>query len=503
MGAVAQNFARRRTQEMKNVVLLAACVLCVSGTWASGQPVTSLPDLEGPPPEGLYSGYLNISGRHYYYVFARAQSQPDTAPFVFWTNGGPGCSSVGEGLWMEHGPFQVSNSRPGVQPNPYSWNRAANMLYLEHPVGVGFSYSEHPDDYANLDDFKEAESLFESLKAFSAEFPQFAPNEKTGLWLTGESYGGEYVTHLAHEIVFGDSKLLKNSLRGIALGNPALSCEADKSGYSATLQFQLYFHHGLMSHYQFRKWAANKCDANGLHPKCQQLLTDAETAIGSVNQQLLKRRGRRMARWQGAAGASGTESMTEANFDPDHKYQSFCIANSTLAFTDYPNSDTQATQCNPLGDPGRMATYLNRADVQAALHIRADKVLTKPWTDCAGDDITYTASSVNVLSNYLRPIFNATTPEQFRVLIFSGDEDIATCPAPITQACLGELDADVVRTAPWQPWTFNGITAGYFEQFDRYTFATVKGAGHTVPQYQPKTTFQLISRWLANASLVV
>ena len=72
---------------MRNAVLLAACVLCVTGTWASGQPVTSLPDLEGQPPEGLYSGYLNISGRHYYYVFARAQSQPDKRPFVFWTNG--------------------------------------------------------------------------------------------------------------------------------------------------------------------------------------------------------------------------------------------------------------------------------------------------------------------------------------------------------------------------------------------------------------------------------
>lgn len=155
------------------------------------------------------------------------------------------------------------------------------------------------------------------------------------------------------------------------------------------------------------------------------------------------------------------------------------------------------------GVAGRMATYLNRADVQAALHIRTNKMLTKPWTDCADDSITYTASSVNVLSNYLRPIFNVTTSEQFRVLIFSGDEDIATCPAPITLACLGELDADVVQTAPWQPWTFNGITAGYVEQFDRYTFATVKGAGHTVPQYQPQTTFQLISRWLINASLVV
>eukprot|EP00656_Telonema_subtile_P032501 TRINITY_DN3570_c0_g1_i2.p1 TRINITY_DN3570_c0_g1~~TRINITY_DN3570_c0_g1_i2.p1 ORF type:complete len:398 (+),score=65.46 TRINITY_DN3570_c0_g1_i2:332-1525(+) len=394
---------------------------------------------------------------------------------------------------MEHGPYQVSNKRAGVEPNPYAWNRVANVLYLEHPVGVGFSYSEHSGDYGSLNDFKESEDLYQSLQVFAQEYPQFAPNSKNGLWLTGESYGGEYVPHLAHQIVFGESESLRSALRGIAVGNPELNCQADKSGYSATLQYQLYFHHGLMSHSQFKLWASNQCELDGLSDKCQALLAQAESAVGTVNQQLLKSRGRRAERW----GAQNQD--VEANFDPDHKYQSFCIANSTLAFADQPNSNVGP--CEPLGDPGRMATYLNRADVQQALHVRVDKVFTKPWTDCAGDQISYTQSSVNVLTNYLQPIFNATTPESFKMLIFSGDEDIATCPASITQACLGELQPGVQLKSSWQPWTHNGITAGYYEEYDRYTFATVKGAGHTVPQYQPMTSFELIQRWFANSTV--
>ena len=43
----------------------------------------------------------------------------------------------------------------------------------------------------------------------------------------------------------------------------------------------------------------------------------------------------------------------------------------------------------------------------------------------------------------------------------------------------------MTRTRPWTPWRRDGILLGYWEQFERYTFATVKGAGHTVPQYMP------------------
>eukprot|EP00927_Polykrikos_kofoidii_P054523 TRINITY_DN48935_c0_g1_i1.p1 TRINITY_DN48935_c0_g1~~TRINITY_DN48935_c0_g1_i1.p1 ORF type:complete len:493 (-),score=39.59 TRINITY_DN48935_c0_g1_i1:112-1590(-) len=458
--------------------------------------VNELPDYGRLPEDSIFAGYLDVSGRHYYYVFVRAQQKPDAAPFLFWTNGGPGCSSVGEGLWMEHGPYKMNNRHPGLEPNPYSWNRFANVLYLEHPVGVGFSYSDEPSDYRKLNDNSEAEDLYQALITFFTSFHQFSHSLDHGLYLSGESYGGEYVPHLAHRIYFGENTLLKNALRGFAIANPALNCAGDKSGYSASLQYQLYFHHGLMSFDQFRKWAGANCDGRALEHDCQLLLEDAEKSVGTVNQQLL----RRQIRKQWRKSLAFTQPGVEANFDPDHKYQSFCLGNATLTFADQDNADVGP--CRPLGDPGLMATYLNRRDVQEALHVRSDRMASPIWTDCAGEWINYTSSHDNVLTSYFEPLFAATEPSSFRILVFSGDEDIATCPGPITQACLGELSPNVTRISKWRPWTtHNGITAGYFEMFDRYTYATVKGAGHTVPQYQPRTTFQLMSRWIANLTI--
>jgi len=300
---------------------------------------------------------------------------------------------------------------------------------------------------------------------------------------------------------------MKNALRGFIILNPELNCNADKTGYSATLQYQLYFHHGLMSYRQFHKWAQKSCDqgTNALSKPCQALLAEAERAVGTVNQQLL-RRDRFQRAWRSEERHSTLlHENVEANFDPDHKYQSFCVANSTLEFADKPNGDSKL--CHPLGDPGRMSQYLNRPDVQAALHVRTEKMADPRWSACAGDWIEYNISGVNVLKAYIEPIFNVTTNTSFRILVMSGDEDIATCPGPITQACLSELTLDgvqpVQQLTSWKPWTHNGngVTAGYYEVFERYIFATVKGAGHTVPQYQPATTFQLLSSWLAGSSL--
>ncbi|VDK68119.1 unnamed protein product, partial [Cylicostephanus goldi] len=65
---------------------------------------------------------------------------PATAPLLLWLNGGPGSSSL-EGLFFENGPFRIGKDGFTVTSNPYSWNKFANVLYLESPVGVGYSYS--------------------------------------------------------------------------------------------------------------------------------------------------------------------------------------------------------------------------------------------------------------------------------------------------------------------------------------------------------------------------
>ncbi|PIO55419.1 serine carboxypeptidase [Teladorsagia circumcincta] len=65
---------------------------------------------------------------------------PAQAPLLLWLNGGPGSSSL-EGLFLENGPFRIGKDGKTITRNPYAWNQFANVLYLESPVGVGYSYS--------------------------------------------------------------------------------------------------------------------------------------------------------------------------------------------------------------------------------------------------------------------------------------------------------------------------------------------------------------------------
>lgn len=59
---------------------------------------------------------------------------------------GPGCSSLGGGFMSELGPFYPSRNGRRLQENPYPWNGLANMLWLESPAYVGFSYSNTSSD---------------------------------------------------------------------------------------------------------------------------------------------------------------------------------------------------------------------------------------------------------------------------------------------------------------------------------------------------------------------
>lgn len=67
--------------------------------------------------------------------------------------------------------------------NPYSWNRIANLVFIEQPCGVGFSYSDDPDgtdDYKN-NDAQAAKDNYALISAFMVRFPQFMKNDVS--WL--------------------------------------------------------------------------------------------------------------------------------------------------------------------------------------------------------------------------------------------------------------------------------------------------------------------------------
>ncbi len=106
------------------------------------------------------------------------------APLIFWYQGGPGCSGLYAFL-TEHGPFKMAPSGGGLVQNPLSWHKFANVVYLEQPAGVGFSYSNNSNGY-NTGDVQATIDNYAFVQNFLSAYPKFAGRST---WFNGESYG--------------------------------------------------------------------------------------------------------------------------------------------------------------------------------------------------------------------------------------------------------------------------------------------------------------------------
>jgi cathepsin A (carboxypeptidase C) len=172
--------------------------LVVAHGWAAleAESIPSLPDF-GTPPSPMWSGYLDASAAengtmlHYWYSQKEGtESSPSGAgyPVVLWLNGGPGSSSI-LGMLQEMGPVLINNTG-GLMANPYAWTKQANLLILESPGGVGYSYcaemltggSCHNTDVSTAAAARAALQDF-----FTTKFPELASSP---LYITGESYAG-------------------------------------------------------------------------------------------------------------------------------------------------------------------------------------------------------------------------------------------------------------------------------------------------------------------------
>ncbi len=122
--------------------------------------------------------------------FFEARKDPESAPLMMWLNGGPGCSST-TGMLFENGPCTIVDPNTTV-PNPHSWNNVANMIFLDQPVGTGFSYASDGSKVDTLADL--AVDVYTFLQLFVSRFPEYA--EKP-LHLAAESWGGHYGPNIA------------------------------------------------------------------------------------------------------------------------------------------------------------------------------------------------------------------------------------------------------------------------------------------------------------------
>ncbi|QRW22368.1 Serine carboxypeptidase [Rhizoctonia solani] len=159
-----------------------------------------------------YSGYLDIDDdKHLFFWFFESRANPAKAPLVLWLNGGPGCSSS-TGLLFELGPCNIANNGQNTTYNKYSWNTHANMLFLDQPINVGYSYSKNGG--VNTSPVA-AEDVWSFLELFVNRFPEYSGS----LHISGESYGGTYLPNIAHVIHTKNKEIKARATQGLLPDN--------------------------------------------------------------------------------------------------------------------------------------------------------------------------------------------------------------------------------------------------------------------------------------------
>ena len=430
--------------------------------------VTELPGLNYSLKFNQFSGYITLPGteKNIHYWLTEAETNPETAPLVFWTNGGPGCSGL-IGFMTEQGPFRPDET--GIlYENVYAWNKIANMVFLEQPVGVGFSYSNNNDDY-KIGDEQAAKDNLATILQFFEKFPHF---NRSKLFITSESYGGHYMPTWADEIMrYNDAQTyseMRINFQGFAVGNPYTDYY---SGVGA--EMETYWGKQLLPKPLWDKYLEYNCTdpVNQLNSSvCSTLILNFMRKIGNLNPYAL-----------------------------DYPV---CLSNQQLRMREFlRDTDTNEDSviiyepCEELYS----SNYLNRLDVKMALNVNKDI----EWEECSRTTKYNLADKMLPMEKYYRTILNSETHQDLRILVYSGDDD-SVCGTIGTQRWIYNLGFST--TSLWDTWYNNdGQTAGFITKFktpfsknSRFSFITVHNAGHEVPTYKPKDALELFEMYLNN-----
>ncbi|CAG7817907.1 unnamed protein product, partial [Allacma fusca] len=181
---------------------------------------TKLSEVKSDKEVKSFSGYFTIDeskNSNLFFWFFPAQENPEKAPVILWINDIPGFTCL-KGVFLETGPFFVDDDNKLVQRNS-SWTRSHSMLYIDAPVGTGFSFADSEDAYANSNT-EEAAEIYEALTQFFTLFKEFQPND---FYIAGEVFAGTTMPYIATKIdAENPNAAVKINLKGLIMGGPYL-----------------------------------------------------------------------------------------------------------------------------------------------------------------------------------------------------------------------------------------------------------------------------------------
>ncbi|CAJ1973480.1 unnamed protein product [Sphenostylis stenocarpa] len=347
-------------------------------------------------------------------------------------------------LWLTGGPGplafkneEYTGGLPNLTLKPESWTKVSSIIFVDLPAGTGFSYPKTESD-VHQSTTKLVRHAHQFLRKWLIDHPKFLSNE---VYIAGDSYSGLPIPVIVQEISYGNEGGIQPwiNLQGYLLGNPSTT--------SAEKNYEIPFNHGMafvsdelyesISGINTGHVLEPYCEEPGLHKPMEDTWS-----------------------WRRSL-AHETSPLTLPPLS--------CRARAYVLCTYWANDD----------------------NVHKALHIRKGSI--GKWKRCnSGIPFKFDVpSSFQYHVNLSR--------KGYRSLIYSGDHDMIV-PFLSTQAWIRALNYSIV--SDWRQWYYNGQVVGYTRTYSNgMTFATVKGAGHTAPEYKPEECLGMFRRWISNRPL--
>ncbi|KAF2733964.1 alpha/beta-hydrolase [Polyplosphaeria fusca] len=460
-----------------------------------------------------YSGYVHLPPSpetnrpyeaHMYFWFFGARQNADTAPLALWFQGGPGVPSVTAALY-ENGPCMVLEDSESTELNPWSWNDKANMLYIDQPVQVGFSYNHltngtideattpfayTPNNFShgvpdtNLTyltgtfatpdssqapntSLAAAPAIYDFLQTWMQEFPAYtAPNNTLSIW--GESYAGHYIPTFASYIQTRNAAPPPNAIPlHISVLGLISAC------IDLPTQIQYYPKFAFNNTYNFHGINESTYDAAlAAHPQCLNLTATCRALADELDPD----------------GRGTNEKVNTACASAF----AFCFSHLHDGFVGDRNQFDITAAALPLTSPRRWpAGWLNSASVQQAL----------------GVPLNFTGMSAVVAQGFgatgdfarggQKGMLEGLVDAGVRVAVVHGDRDYQ-CNWMAGEALSLGLETGIQdefgRAGYAEIKEEGGEAVGLVKQYGGLAFAVVWQAGHEIPYYQPRASYEIFNR---------
>lgn len=402
-----------------------------------------------------YAGYVlvnHLSGAHMFYWLSEARNGNKSAPVIVWLMGGPGAPSCVY-MFQAMGPVDVNYGSQGefvLRENLNTWNEKYAMLYLDQPVGTGFSWTRDASGFASTD-----EQAAGHIATAVPTILHMYGKQKAPLYIFGVSYGGKMAPLVAETLllVAEKDKARAVNMQGVGIGN----------GWTDPLS--------VVRSYSFHFHARGYTDS-AVADEVKKLEAEVALLLSSGNtcgaMKYLDDTGEILQKIQKASGIVNWYDLREA-FTPKKYFEPVTAA---LYYINHIRKLLPVgTRNYPLDNGGMNFTVYN--------HLK-----------CA-------------IGRSSKPQVDGLLKRGVRVLVYQGEDD-GMIPLASTRAwikSLSEHPAIELQQEHQKPWRIGQDVVGYWRADKKHllTEVLILHAGHLSEKDQPRVAKAMVQKWIDEA----